>query len=85
MTIVRKRLLELALDRLESERARINRELEAIQSEVKGGRGRAARTATKAPRKRGRGKMSAAERKAVSERMKKYWSQRKRAEKAASK
>ena len=85
MTIERKRLLELALERLERERARVNQELEAIQAELKGGKGRTSRTAKKAPAKRGRRTMSAAERKAVSERMKKYWSQRKKAEKAAGK
>jgi hypothetical protein len=43
MTIDWKRLLELALVRLESERARVNQEVKAIQAELKGGRSRAGR------------------------------------------
>lgn len=62
MTIERQRPLELALHRLENERAHFERELEELQAELKGGGGSSTRTAKKTTRRRGRRKMTPAER-----------------------
>lgn len=69
------RILELAMEELKRQKAVIDAELEAIRAEL-GGIATAGRAKTVAPdagRKRGR---SEAERKAQSERMRKYWAAR---------
>lgn len=65
------------LDELRKEEAAIRT---AFPDLFRRGRGRAASTAAAAPAKRARRrrKMSAAEKKAVSERMKKYWAERRK-------
>lgn len=78
MAVDRKRLLDLALGRLEAERARIDQEINDIRSELSGS-GTAKKAAKKTKRRKLR--LSAAERKARSERMKKYWRDRKKAKK----
>ncbi len=84
MPVNRRRLLELAAERLEAERPRIAEELAAIKAEL--GLEKSTpktKTKTKTPtRKRRSRKLSAKERKAVSDRMKKYWAERKKKEKA---
>jgi hypothetical protein len=67
------------------ERDRLNLAIAALQRGVRRrgrppGSGKSA-AAAPAPKKRGRKKMSAAARKAVSERMRKYWASRKKAKK----
>lgn len=83
MTIERKRLLELALHRLNDERERVSQDLEKIQSElVSANFSRSSRTgAPKKKRRRKRRPMTTQERKAHSKRMKQYWAERKRREK----
>jgi len=80
MAIERQRLLGLALERLQGERARIDAEISEIEAELK--TKVAAPKAPPSPRRRR--KPSAAKRKAQSERMKKWWVARKKAEKAAA-
>jgi hypothetical protein len=68
------------------ERDRLNLAIAALQRGVRRrgrppGSGKSAAAAVPAPKKRGRKKMSAAARKAVSERMRKYWAGRKKAKK----
>lgn len=79
MPISRERLIELAIARLQNEKARIDSELKELQAELKGGSAGSQKTAT---RKRTRRKMTAKERKVASERMKKYWAERKKKEAA---
>jgi len=74
MPVNRKRLLELAFTKLEEERDRIDSELADIKRELRAESG-------KKPVKRKNPRFSAKERKARSERMKKYWADRKRKEK----
>ncbi len=79
MPVDRRRLLELAAARLEAERQRINQELAEISAELE-----PAKPAPKAKpekRKRRSPKLSAKERKARSERMKKYWAERRKKKK----
>ena len=76
MPVNRRRLLELATERLEAERKRIDEELAEIRAELKVEKTRS-KTKTKS-RKRKTPKLSAKERKAVSDRMKKYWAERKK-------
>lgn len=76
--ISRGRLLELAIARLQNEKARIDSELQELQAELKGG----SAGSQKKPRKRTRRNMTAQERKAASARMKKYWAERKKKEAA---
>jgi len=87
MPVNRRRLLELAAERLEAERPRIAEELAAIKAEL--GLEKSTpktKTKTKTPtRKRRSRKLSAKERKAVSDRMKKYWAERKKKEKEKEK
>ncbi len=87
MPINRRRLLELAAERLEAERKRIGEELAGIRAEL-GLEKSTPKTKTKAktpaPKRRSR-KLSAKERKAVSDRMKKYWAERKKKEKQKAK
>ena len=75
--------LRRALSELESERARIDRQISAIRAVVGGsadGRGAPAGASSRRRRRR----MNAAQRRAVSQRMKAYWASR-RAAKGASK
>ncbi len=78
MPISRERLLTLALERLQSERARIDSEIGEIQEQLKTGIGPASQKTTR--RKRKQRSMTAEQRKAVSERMKKSWARRKKQE-----
>jgi hypothetical protein len=67
------------LDMLIAERNKIELAIAALQGQKRRGRppGGTAK-ATKTPKKRGRPKMSAAQRKAASARMKRYWAQRRK-------
>ncbi len=76
MSISKERLLNLALERLQDERARIDSEIAEIQVQLKAGIGPASQKTT--PRKRKRRSMSAEQRKAISERMKQSWAKRKK-------
>ena len=81
MPINRTRLLELAAERLEAERKRIDEDLAEIRAELESETTKP-KTETKTPaRKRTRRKLTAKERKVASERMKKYWVERKKKEK----
>ncbi len=85
MAVNRRRLLELAAERLEVERKRIDEELAGIRAEL-GLEKSTPKTKTKTPTpKRRSRKLSAKERKAVSDRMKKYWAERKKKEKEKQK
>ena len=87
MAVSRRRLLELAAEGLEAERKRIDEEIAAIKAELgleKSTPKTKIRTKTP-PRKRRSRKLSAKERKAVSDRMKKYWAERKKKEKQQAK
>ena len=89
MPVNRRRLLELASERLEAERQRIDEEIAEIRAELESEKS-TPRTKTKAgtkppARKRRSRKLSAKERKAVSDRMKKYWVERKKKEKQKKK
>ncbi len=87
MPMNRRRLLELAAERLEAERPRIAEELAAIKAELgleKSTPKTKTKTKTPTPKRRSR-KLSAKERKAVSDRMKKYWAERKKKEKEKQK
>jgi hypothetical protein len=64
--------LRKALARLQTERERIDRQITAIQSVIGSADGRAASAGRRRP-------MSAAARRAVSRRMKKYWADRRSA------
>ena len=83
MPVNRRRLLELAAERLEADRQRIDEELAEVRAELESERTMPkTKTKTKTPaRKRRSRKLSAKERKAVSDRMKKYWAERKKKEK----
>ena len=87
MPVNRRRLLELAAERLEAERQRIDGEIAEIRVELKSEKVTPkTKTKTKTPTpKRGSRKLSAKERKAVSDRMKKYWAERKKKEKQQGK
>ena len=82
MPVNRRRLLELAAEGLEAERQRIARELAEIRAELESEKS-TPKTQTKrktpTPKRRSR-LLSAKERKAVSDRMKKYWAERKKKE-----
>jgi hypothetical protein len=65
------RLIELAIETLESRKAAIDQEIQQLRAQLKSPSGRRA--------KRSRGPRSAASRKAQSQRMKEYWA-KKRAE-----
>ncbi len=87
MPVNRRRLLELAAERLEAERPRIAEELAAIKAELgleKSTPKTKTKTKTPTPKRKTR-KLSAKERKAVSDRMKKYWAERKKKEKQQAK
>ena len=71
--IMEKRILELALETLEQRKALLQVEIASIQDELKGKTKAAPAAAAAVPAPRRKGRMSAALRKAQSERMKKYW------------
>ena len=82
MPLNRRRLLELAAERLEAERQRIEEDLAEIRAELESEKTTPktqTKTKTPTPKSRSR-KLSAKERKAVSDRMKKYWAERKKKE-----
>jgi ribosomal protein L12E/L44/L45/RPP1/RPP2 len=87
MPIKDNRLIELALEALEEKRRGIDEEISQIRSRLgSGGKAKAAAatSATSAPkngRKKGKRKMTAAQKKLVSDRMKKYWADRKKGKK----
>jgi hypothetical protein len=66
------RILELAMEELQRQKAAIDADIEEIQAELRGFRPAAAKKATVAA-KANRRSRSSAQRKAQSERMKKYW------------
>jgi hypothetical protein len=80
--------LQRTLKELEAERSQIDRQISAVTDALGAIGGRAARSAASgrksanAPARRGRPKMSAAQKKAVSKRMKNYWAKRKKLEAA---
>jgi hypothetical protein len=81
----RTRLFELALKGLEAERHRIDQEIREIRNQLGIGYVRSlsipaapTRRATKATAPRKRGKMSAAQRKAISQAMRRTWAERRR-------
>ena len=83
MAVDRTRLLELAAERLEAEKQRIDQELAEIKAELELEKSTPKR---KTPtRKRRSIKLSAKERKVRSDRMKKYWVDRKKKEKQKAK
>ena len=67
--------LNRALKSLHADRARIDRQIDAVTSAISALGGAASRLA-KTARGRGRRKMNAAQKKAVSVRMKAYWAKR---------
>jgi hypothetical protein len=67
--------LTRALKSLHADRARIDRQIDAVASAISALGGAAGRLAQTAARK-GRRKMNAAQKKAVSQRMKAYWAKR---------
>ena len=72
--------LQKALAELQAERGRIDRQIAAIHAVLGAGRGRAGRASGRpAAGRRARKRMSAAQRRAVSRRMKAYWAKRKAA------
>ena len=89
MPINRRRLLELAAERLEAARQRIDEEIAEIRAELESEkvaptRETKTKTKTPTPKRRSR-KLSAKERKVISDRMKKYWVERKKKEKQKAK
>ena len=67
--------LNRALKALHADRVRIDRQIDAVTSALSALGGKAAR-ATKTAVRRGRRKMNAAQKKAVSVRMRAYWAKR---------
>jgi hypothetical protein len=67
--------LNKALKALHADRARIEKQIDAVASAI-GALGGAAVRGTKAAGRKGRRKMNAAQKKAVSVRMKAYWAKR---------
>ncbi len=89
MPLNRRRLLELAAERLEADKQRLDEEIAEIRAELESEkvaptRETKTKTKTPTPKRRSR-KLSAKERKAVSDRMKKYWAERKQKEKQQAK
>ena len=70
----RNRILELAIEALEKQKAGIDEEIVAIQAELKG-TGAAIRQTTSPVTRRGRTR-TAAERKAQAQRMREYWAEK---------
>jgi len=82
MPIPKQRLLQLALDKLRAERERIDQEIAEIDADLKrANRASQTKRTQKSSQRRRRPKLSAEERGARSKRMKKYWRERKKAEK----
>jgi hypothetical protein len=81
MPISDARLLELAISGLEAQRARIDHEVAQLRARARGVAKGATGQAATVKSRRGRRKMSPAEKKAHSERMKKIWAARKKAQK----
>lgn len=74
--------LQRALNQLQSERTRIDKQIAALTDAMSALGARVTRAARRArKRTRARRKMSAAARKAVSQRMKQYWAERRKATK----
>jgi hypothetical protein len=74
--------LRQALSKLEAEKARIERQIDGLRQVLRGGGASLvdnSGSVARASRKRGRKRMSPAERKAVSTRMKAFWAKRRRA------
>ena len=67
--------LNRALKSLHADRARLDRQIDAVTSAISALGGAAGRVA-KAVARKGRRKMNAAQKKAVSQRMKAYWAKR---------
>ena len=85
MPINRRRLVELAAERLEAEKQRMDEELAEINAELELEKS-TPKTKTKTSRRKRRSlKLSAKERKIRSDRMKKYWAERKKKEKHKAK
>ena len=82
MSLENKRLLELALVALEAERAKIDEEAKAIRKQL-GSRSRQPAKSKRKPRSRRRA-FRAAQKRAVSARMTKWWQERKKAKKQTS-
>ena len=68
--------LSRALKSLHADRVRIERQIDAVTSAISALGGAAGRVAKAAAGRRGRRKMNAAQKKAVSVRMKAYWAKR---------
>ncbi len=81
MAVNKNRLLQLALAGLEAERRRIDTEIAEIKAALKP----EPAPPKAAPAKRKRPRLTAKERKIRSDRMKKYWADRKKKEKQAAK
>ena len=79
MPISKERLLQLALERLQNERAQIESEIEEIEGQLKAATKPAGQRTAK--KKQARRKMSPKQRKAASDRMKKYWANKKKQQK----
>ena len=74
------RILELAIESLERQKAELDEEIEKIKAQMKGSAAGGGRK-TKAPAKpKKKQSMTPAQRKARSERMKKYWAEKKKAQ-----
>lgn len=67
------KIIELAIEALQSRKAVIEAEVEALHAQLKGG----VKAKAERPAMRRRGKKSAAQRRAQSERMKLYWEKKK--------
>src|SRR5690606_4960827 len=83
MTIERQRLLELALEHLQERKIQVEQELEQVQAELNASRSSTRSQQPKRTRRKRR-KMTPEERKAHSKRMKQYWAERKKRERAES-
>lgn len=70
-------ILIKALGQLEQERAHLDRQIASVQAVL--GRSRSRKSSAVKPRSRNTRKMSAAARKRISQRMRKYWADRKKA------
>ena len=72
------RILELAIETLERQKAEIDAEIEKIRAELKGQTTSVSRKKNSQTMPKKKRSMTAAQRKAHSESMKKYWAQKKR-------
>ena len=85
MPVNRRRLLELAAARLEAEKQHIDEEIAEIKAELGSDKTKPKTAVKTLSRKRTRRTLSAKERKVASERMTKYWAERKKKEKQQAK